>query len=120
MSAGLAVGAGTFRVKLKRLGKRNRHLMGKKGSADDQAPPDFETALQELERLVEQLEGGELSLAASLEHFEHGVRLSRQCHSLLDQARQSVELLMQPDSEDSAEPFDVKDAGASSPAETSD
>jgi len=94
--------------------------MSKSKADQDQAPPDFETALQELENLVEQLEGGELSLAASLEHFEQGVRLSRQCHSLLDQARQSVEILMQPDNEDSAEPFDVKSADASPPSETSD
>jgi exodeoxyribonuclease VII small subunit len=94
--------------------------MSNKSDADKQTPPDFEEALQELERLVEQLESGELSLAASLEHFEQGVRLSRQCHALLDQARQSVELLMQPEQEDSAEPFDLTDAGRSPPAETSD
>lgn len=89
--------------------------MNKETSADDQAAPDFETALQELERLVEQLEGGELTLADSLKHFEQGVRLSRQCHALLDQARQSVELLTQPDDEDSAEPFEVKDPDSRSP-----
>jgi exodeoxyribonuclease VII small subunit len=94
--------------------------MTKKSATDDQAPPDFETALQELEGLVEQLESGELSLAASLEHFEKGVRLSRQCHSLLDQARQSVELLAQADQEDSAEPFELNAAGPRAPSETSD
>lgn len=94
--------------------------MSKKAAANDKAPPDFETALQELEGLVEQLESGELTLAASLEHFEKGVRLSRQCHSLLDQARQSVELLVQPDQEDSAEPFELNSTAARAPSETSD
>lgn len=51
---------------------------------------DFETALKELERLVEQLEGGQLSLSESLDRFERGIALSRSCHDLLEQARLTV------------------------------
>lgn len=40
---------------------------------------DFETAVKELEALVEQLERGELSLEQSLAHFERGVQLTRHC-----------------------------------------
>lgn len=54
------------------------------------ATPDFESALKELEALVEQLEGGELALADSLSRFERGVALSRECHDLLEQARLKV------------------------------
>jgi len=68
--------------------------------------PDFETSLEELEQLVEALESGELSLAESLERFKRGVDLSKHCHGMLDQARQSVELLTRPDDEESAEAFD--------------
>ncbi len=71
--------------------------------------PDFETSLQELETIVEQLESGELSLADSLKHFEKGVTLSRHCHEMLDQARQSVELLTHPENESSAVDFSGDD-----------
>ncbi len=63
---------------------------------------DFEAALGELEKIVETLESGELSLADSLERFKRGVSLSKRCHTLIDEARQSVEVLSDPENEDSA------------------
>lgn len=62
--------------------------------------PDFEKSLAELESLVERMEAGELTLEESLQHFERGVSLSRQCQSALDQARQRVEELSQDESDD--------------------
>lgn len=64
--------------------------MSKANPKKPPATPDFESALKELETLVEQLEGGELALADSLSHFERGVALSRECHDLLEQARLKV------------------------------
>ena len=55
--------------------------------------PSFETQLQQLEKLVEGLEQGDLSLEESLSHFEQGVKLSRECQKLLDKARQKVSIL---------------------------
>ncbi len=63
---------------------------------------DFEAALGELEKIVETLESGELSLADSLDRFKRGVSLSKRCHQLIDEARQSVEILSDPDDEGSA------------------
>lgn len=57
-------------------------------------PPDFEQALQELERLVLTLEQGELSLEHSLTTFERGVQLSRLCQQQLQQAEQRVQTLL--------------------------
>lgn len=74
----------------------------------DEQEPDFESSLEELESLVEALESGELSLAESLERFKRGVTLSKQCHEMLDQARQSVEVLSDPDDESSAQEFDPR------------
>ncbi|WP_376696035.1 exodeoxyribonuclease VII small subunit [Wenzhouxiangella sp. EGI_FJ10305] len=68
--------------------------------------PDFEASLEELEGLVEALESGELSLAESLDRFKRGIELSKHCHEMLDQARQSVEILTRPEDEDSAQAFD--------------
>lgn len=70
--------------------------------------PDFEATLKQLEELVEQLESGDLGLADSLGHFEQGIKLSRQCHQIIDQARQSVEMLSNVDNEESAATFDLK------------
>jgi len=71
--------------------------------------PDFEKALEELESLVEQMESGELSLDQSLSHFKRGVELTRHCQSVLDEAQQVVQKLMNTDEESSAVPFDSGD-----------
>ena len=55
---------------------------------------DFEAALKQLEQIVEQLEAGDLALERSLELFEQGVRLSRDCQRRLDQAERRVEILL--------------------------
>ena len=72
--------------------------------------PDFETALRELESLVEKMEQGELSLEDSLNHFERGVILSRTCQQALKSAEQKVEILMQKNAREEIAPFDSEDA----------
>ncbi len=67
----------------------------------EQQKPDFESTLAELERVVEGLENGELSLADQLKAFERGMELSEQCKKMLDEARLKVIELT--DSDDSAE-----------------
>jgi exodeoxyribonuclease VII small subunit len=54
---------------------------------------DFESALAELEKLVKQLEGGDLALDKSLALFERGVTLSRYCHDQLGAAERRIEQL---------------------------
>ena len=54
----------------------------------------FESSLKELEQIVQQLEGGDLPLERSLELFEQGVRLSRECQRRLDEAEHKVEILL--------------------------
>ncbi len=53
----------------------------------------FEQALAGLTELVEKLESGELPLEESVAAFEQGVKLSRRCESLLDQADQRLQIL---------------------------
>jgi len=55
---------------------------------------DLEKAMHELEQVVEQLEGGDLSLDASLKQFEKGVKLSRNCQAALTDVEQKVQVLM--------------------------
>jgi len=47
---------------------------------------NFETSLEELERIVKELEKGDLPLERSLELFETGMRLSTECKKLLEDA----------------------------------
>lgn len=56
-------------------------------------PPNFEEALQNLEAIVGQLEDGSLGLNESLVEFENGMALLRQCHGLLENAEQKLEVL---------------------------
>jgi exodeoxyribonuclease VII small subunit len=54
----------------------------------------FEEALEELEKVVEQLESGELSLEGSLAAFEEGVRLVKYCNQKLTEVERKIELLV--------------------------
>lgn len=56
---------------------------------------DFESALQQLEQLVNRMESGDLSLEDSLKAFEDGVKLTRQAQARLDAAEQRVKILME-------------------------
>lgn len=82
--------------------------MAKKKAAKKEAAPAFEEALAELTDIVEQLDGGELSLEESLKQFERGMALMKQCHSTLSDAEKRVELLVgvQADGEPVTEPYD--------------
>lgn len=69
---------------------------GSAGQADagpQEAPLAFEQALAELERIVHELEGGELGLEESLRLYERGVGLVRRCAAQLDAAEARVKVL---------------------------
>ena len=50
----------------------------------------FETSLEELEELVEKLEGGKLSLDQSIELFDRGISLYKKCRNTLDVAEKKI------------------------------
>jgi exodeoxyribonuclease VII small subunit len=56
-------------------------------------PQNFESSLEELERIVRELERGDLPLEKSLELFEQGVKLSRACQERLSEAERRIEIL---------------------------
>jgi exodeoxyribonuclease VII small subunit len=59
-----------------------------------QEPARFEDALKRLEEIVGRLEKGELALEESLALYEEGIKLSRLCHTKLEEAEAKIELLM--------------------------
>ena len=54
----------------------------------------FEQSISELEQIVSQLEGGNVTLDESLELFEKGMKLSKSCQQMLDAAEKKVSILM--------------------------
>jgi exodeoxyribonuclease VII small subunit len=67
----------------------------------------FESSLEELERIVRELEQGELPLERSLELFERGVTLSRECQDRLNQAERRIDILMRDSKgQSTARPFE--------------
>jgi exodeoxyribonuclease VII small subunit len=65
----------------------------------------FETCLDELEKVVRELEGGDLPLERSLELFERGMGLSDSCRKQLEAAETRVEMLIRNAGKLTAEPF---------------
>ena len=80
----------------------------------------FEEALKKLERIVGDLENGEIPLDESLEKYAEGIALSKMCMKKLEAAKKKVEVLLKND-DGSVElkPFDEKAASEDvQPAET--
>ena len=71
--------------------------------SNTKTPASFEAKLAELEALVQQIEQGSMPLDKSLEAFERGVKIAKECHSILDTASQKVTEIKQSGEE---APFD--------------
>lgn len=86
------------------------HLGGGIPVADEETSRgSFEDALTELERIVEQMESGELSLEESLAAFERGVKLTRECQQALSKAEQKVSALIEHNGEATLTDFHAGD-----------
>ena len=53
----------------------------------------FEQALGRLEKIVEQIESGEIGLEQSIAKYEEGIKLIQQCRTILDAAEKKIQLL---------------------------
>ncbi len=69
----------------------------------------FETSLSELQQIVSQLEDGSLPLEESMQQFERGVHLLRNCYQVLESAEHRIEILTGTDRDGTVrtEPFDA-------------
>lgn len=66
---------------------------------------DFEASLNELEKLVDALEHGDLSLEQSLQDFERGINLTRSCQTALTEAQQKVKILLEANDQSSLKDY---------------
>jgi exodeoxyribonuclease VII small subunit len=75
------------------------------GQQPAQTVASFETSLDELEKVVKELESGDLSLDRSLELFSRGMQLSESCRKQLEEAETRVEMLIRKEGTYQPEPF---------------
>lgn len=61
---------------------------------------NFEKSLEDLESIIEKMEGEQLTLDDALKHFETGVNLAKQCQTTLAEAEQKVSLLIEKANQD--------------------
>jgi exodeoxyribonuclease VII small subunit len=65
--------------------------------SEQQTQPSFESALQQLEQLVKELEQGDIELNEAVAKYNEGMKLSKYCHDLLANAEQAIVQLMKED-----------------------
>jgi exodeoxyribonuclease VII small subunit len=80
---------------------------------EGQESQGFEASLERLEVIVEELEGGQLSLEESLARYEEGVRLSKRLTQTLDQAEQRIERLNEEGAPPGPQPLELADDAGS-------
>ncbi len=68
--------------------------------------PKFEQCLDRLEKIVDELERGDIPLERALTLFEEGMQLSSSCRKELDEAEGKVEILLKQNGKLQPEPFD--------------
>ena len=72
---------------------------------DARPAESFEASLDDLEKVVKELEAGDLPLERSIELFERGMSLSDACRKQLEEAETRVEMLIRKEGKIAAEPF---------------
>ena len=75
------------------------------GPSPVQTVASFETSLDELEKVVRELESGDLPLDRSLDLFSRGMQLSESCRKQLEEAETRVEILTRKEGTFQPEPF---------------
>jgi len=66
----------------------------------------FEDDVKKLQKIVEELSGGKLTLGESLKKYEEGIKLAQGCSQTLEEAQRKVELLMKKDGHASLSKFE--------------
>lgn len=58
---------------------------------------NFEDKMKELEKIAEELENGDLNLDESMKKFEEGMKISKECTKILDEAEKKITMLVTED-----------------------
>ena len=68
----------------------------------------FEEKMEDLEKIVIELEKGDLTLEDSLTRFEEGMKISKECNDLLKEAEKRITILLENDGNIKEENFDTE------------
>ena len=69
----------------------------------------FEENMEELEKVVAELEKGDLDLGDSVSRCEQGIKISKECSKILEEAEKKITILVKKDDEMKEENFQTKD-----------
>ena len=69
---------------------------------------NFEDSMKKLEEIVTELENGNLNLDESVTKFEEGMKIAKQCNSILEDAEKKITILLEKDGELKEEKFEVE------------
>lgn len=69
---------------------------------------NFEEAMKQLENIADELERGELSLEESISKFEEGMKLSKECNDIIENAEKKINVLLSKDDKIVEEDFKVE------------
>lgn len=61
------------------------------------AKSSFESNMESLEKIVTELENGDLNLDESISKFEEGIKISKQCNKILEDAEKKITILLEKD-----------------------
>lgn len=67
---------------------------------------NFEDKMKQLEDIVSELEKGDMNLDTSLVKFEQGMKLSKECNKILEEAEKKITILLEKDGEIKEENFE--------------
>jgi exodeoxyribonuclease VII small subunit len=85
---------------------------GMERQAQGEIEESYDATVARLERVVGELESGQLSLEASVDKFAEGVRLAKDASRKLDEAERRVELLVRGPEGEETVPFDPEGRGS--------
>lgn len=85
----------------------NIDLCFKEGIFLNMVEESFENKMENLEKIVAELEKGDLSLDKSVSKFEEGMKLSKECSKMLEDAQKKITILLEEDGEIKEEDFDT-------------
>ena len=69
---------------------------------------NFEESMKKLENIVTELENGNLNLDESVKKFEEGMKIAKQCNTILEDAEKKITILLENDGELKEEDFDAE------------
>ncbi len=73
------------------------------------AKSSFESNMENLEKIVSELENGKLNLDESITKFEEGIKISKECNKILEDAEKKITILLEKDGNVEEENFEAQE-----------